>query len=65
MVLAEPDRFVVLHGVFELGEDIFVSKRLAVRIDVRVPPVTWNSVAISLTSSGTTSVCVSPGGSNA
>ena len=37
MVLAEPDGFVVLGCVLQLRENVFVSERLAVRIDVGVP----------------------------
>ena len=40
MVLAEPDGFVVPGRMLELGENILVSERLAVGIDVGVPPVT-------------------------
>jgi hypothetical protein len=36
MVLAKPDGFVVLDRVLELGENIFVSERLAVRIDIGI-----------------------------
>ena len=37
MFLAKPDGFVVPGRVLELGENIFVSERLAVGIDVGVP----------------------------
>src|SRR5437588_12842183 len=37
MFLAEPDGFKVPGRVLELGENVFVSERLAVGIDVGVP----------------------------
>src|SRR5260370_24831438 len=37
MVLAEPDGFVMPDRVLQLGENVFVSERLAVGIDVGVP----------------------------
>src|SRR5258706_11451382 len=37
MVLAEPDCLVVPDRVLQLGENVFVSERLAVGIDVGVP----------------------------
>jgi hypothetical protein len=39
MFLAEPDGLVMSGRVLELGENIFVSKRLAAGNDVGVPPV--------------------------
>jgi len=40
MFLAKSDGFVVPGRVLELGENIFVSERLAVGIDMVYPPVT-------------------------
>jgi hypothetical protein len=37
IVLAEPNGFVVLGCVLQLGEDVLVSERLAVGIDIGVP----------------------------